>query len=104
TVSFAGGNLNVGEMSNDGLYTQSGGTASLGPVTGSGQINISGGTLTAASIAHGTLALSGTGRVNITPGNVTNLLTSLSLAGTSKLDLANNHLILDYPAADPSPL
>jgi hypothetical protein len=104
TISISGGSINVGLTTNNGMFTQSAGTASLGPVSGAGQINVSGGTLTAASIAQGTLALSGTGRVNVTPGGVTNTLTALTLTGTSKLDLANNHLILDYPTIGPSPL
>jgi hypothetical protein len=104
TISVSGGSISVGLTTNDGLYTQSGGTASLGSVSGVGQIAVSGGTLNASSIAQGTLLLSSTGRVNITPGGVTNMLTALSLTGTSKLDLANNHLIIDYPTIGPSPL
>ncbi len=104
TISVSGGSISVGLTTNNGLYTQSGGSASLGSISGVGQIAVSGGTLNASSIAQGTLLLSSTGRANVTPGSVTNMLTALSITGTSKLDLSNNHLIIDYPTIGPSPL
>src|SRR2546425_11368581 len=85
-------------MNNNGLYTQSGGAASAGVVTGTGQMAASGGSLTATSIAQGTLLLSSTGRVNITPNGGdagTSRVTAVSVTGTSKLDLSDNDLVVD---------
>jgi hypothetical protein len=43
--------------------------------------------------------------VNVSPtgtdSGVTNVLTALSVTGTSKLDLGNNHLIIDYALTSP---
>jgi hypothetical protein len=67
---------------------------------------VSGGSLTATSIAQGTLLLSSTGRVNITPNGTdtgTSRVTAISVSGTSKLDLNDNDLVVDYAAATPLP-
>jgi len=104
TILVSGGSLTANTTHNPGLYAQTGGTASLGVVDSAGQIQISAGTLAAASIAQGTLALSGTARVNITPGGGTagtSVVKTLSVTGTSKLNLADHDLIVDYTGASP---
>jgi hypothetical protein len=105
TVAVSGGSLTAGSFVNRGTFTQSGGAASLGPVTGTGQIISTGGTLVVASIAQGTLDISSSGSVAVAP-NGTNtglsVVRNLTIAGSGKLDLSNNDMIVDYTGPSPA--
>lgn len=105
SVTVAGGSLTSGGLNNTGVYTQTGGVASLNVAQGPGQMTVSGGTANLTSVAQGTLAVSGTGRVNVAANRGTvNTLTSFSASGTGALNLNDGNLIIDYTSPTPSPL
>jgi hypothetical protein len=104
TISVSGGRLTGLSMNNRRLYTQSGGSVTLGAVTGPGQTSVSGGSLAVASVAQGTLQLSATGRITVTPNGTdtgVSVVNNLSITNSGKLDLNDNTLIVDYTGASP---
>src|SRR5687768_12001683 len=106
-ATFTGGRLSGGSLINNAHLTVSGnGSISTGAVRGSGSITMTGGTLVADSIRQDALSISGTARVRMNPNSGslgTSTVKSLSMPGTGQLDLATNALVIDYPAAGPSP-
>jgi autotransporter-associated beta strand protein len=114
-----------GHIGGTGSLTKSGtGTLTLSTTnTYTGGTNVTGGWLiieptgsTSTALPEGPLSISGSGVLqlanNVTAGsqsanvpinapNSNVVLTSLSIGGSGKLDITNNHIIIDYTGADP---
>jgi hypothetical protein len=87
--------------------TQTGGTASLGALTGTGAVAVGGGTSTASmtvsNFTQGSISVSNLGLFSVAPNSgFANSVSSLAITGSGQLDLANNHMFINYTAgADP---
>lgn len=104
-VIVSGGSLTAQSMLNEtgSTYVQSAGTASLGDVTGGGSMDVSGGTANVTRLEQSSLSVSGNGTVVIAPSvlPVHNAVQTLAAAGSGKLDITNNGLVVDYTGASP---
>jgi T5SS/PEP-CTERM-associated repeat protein len=95
----ASGPLIVGAISS---YTQTGGTATFGSVSG-GPLSVGGGTgaatLSAASISQTAVSVSNGGSLTLraATNRITDTITTLTLSGSGKLDLANHALLTSTP-------
>jgi hypothetical protein len=111
---LAGGTLQIASsLLNDGIFDLQNpaaagltGTNTLTlaplPITGTGTIEVEqNAALYATSITQGSLIIGG--KIQIAPGSATSVINSLNIT-TGTLDITNNALIIDYPAAGPSPL
>ena len=76
-------------------YVQTGGTASVGHVTGTGNVSVSGGTMNVGSLKQSAVTVTG-GAVNVAANGTstgTSDITSVTISGSGKVDLANNSLV-----------
>jgi hypothetical protein len=95
TVNNSAGNYSItgsGAIIDTGSFTKSGtGSLTLGTGLTAGSMSITGGTVKLA-----TNTTSG----SVSPSSNVNI-TSLTISGTGKLDIDNNHIIIDYGSSDP---
>jgi hypothetical protein len=108
TSHQSGGVLTSPATSNAGTMTQTGGTASLGALTGTGTVAIGGGTSTASmtvsNFTQGSISVSNLGLFSVAPNSgFANSVSSLSITGSGQLDLANNHMFINY-GSGPDPI
>lgn len=110
TFTHGGGTLNAGATVNDGQFNVNGGTASVGPLSGGGNTSVGGAggaaTLNAHSIRQNSLTVGASGNVHLTPDQTadgTSVVDALSIddANGAKIDLAKNHLIVNYGSTTP---
>jgi len=94
-LAITGGTFTTPSIRIDGTYSQTAGSATLGAVTLS-----STGSMTATQIFATSVNLSATATTLASSG--TCKITSLAIAPTGKLDLANNSLIVDYTGTSPA--
>jgi autotransporter-associated beta strand protein len=107
TVTNSGDGLQIsGPVSGTGGFTIAGG----GAVTLSGSNSYSGGTTVSGNLvvgaaqalpANGSLTIQSTGKTQFTSSIGGVSVSSLSIAAGGKLDIANNHLFIDFTGADP---
>jgi hypothetical protein len=67
-------------------------------------MTVSGGSLAVLSIAQGTVQLSSGGQISVAPNGTSaglSVVNDLTVTGSSKLDLNNNSVIVDYTASSP---
>jgi len=102
-----GSDANAGSFNNGGAsanYIQSGGTATLGPVTGTGNVAVSGGTMNVNSLSQANATVNGSGTVRVAPNGTsaaTSRVKTLAISGSGRFDLTNNALVVDYTGATP---
>jgi hypothetical protein len=105
----AGVNVSAYVM-NDGTWSQAdSATAVIGDFGGTGETMVSGGSMTANHIRQHSLTVSG-GSVNIRssgggygPGesNRTSIVKNITISGSGRFDLTNQHLIVDWDSVNP---
>jgi autotransporter-associated beta strand protein len=81
-----------GSLTLDTVNTYTGGTT---VTAGSLIIGVNG------ALPNGSLAISGSGKVQLAPSTGLAQLTSLSISGSGVFDIGNNHFIINYGGADP---
>jgi hypothetical protein len=106
SINQSGGTFSVQNLVNHGSFIQSAGFAMLGSIAGTGTVSI-GGTgaalLSAASINQTAVSLFSGGSLVLRPATnrITSAITTLTLSGSGKLDLANHALLT---STSPAPI
>jgi hypothetical protein len=106
-VQQTGGVFTSAGVVNNALFEQSGGTASLGAVTGTGTLSIGGGsgpsTTTVKQFSQTQIEIDASGLLQVSPNSFfDNTVSTLTITGNGTLDMANNHMFIDYGRlADP---
>jgi fibronectin-binding autotransporter adhesin len=111
TAVFLGAVTGVGHMTGAGVkdFEAAATTGAITTVTGTTVVGVDG-VLTADTIRDGTLALTGRANINLNGSSAaTSRVNTLLIDGTpdhwnGRLNLADNDLVIDYAAGDPSPL
>jgi hypothetical protein len=104
---MSGGTLIASSTYNGGTFTQTGGVSTLGPLSGAGILSVGGGTgtasMTVTQFSQGTITVADLGAFSVLPNShFDNSVSALSITGSGQLDLANNHIFINYGAsADP---
>jgi len=98
TYSLSAGLLYGGPVTNSGQFTQSGGTANLATVVGSGTMTLGGATeqTKVSNFQQNSITISSGGYLAVASNTTqynTNTVTSLAIAGSGRLDLANQYLL-----------
>jgi GH25 family lysozyme M1 (1,4-beta-N-acetylmuramidase) len=102
TSTLSSGLISAGSLNNSSTFRQTGGSLISGAIAGTGTLNISGGSLTATQVLQTSLNITANAVVKITgSGTTTSRVTNLVVASTSKLDLDDNALVVDYSSTSP---
>jgi hypothetical protein len=96
-------NLSNGRLFNDGTFTVVGRSSGSDQVEGTGRLEVTGGSFFGDRIRQRELAISGTGRVALEAAGGTSRVNTLSIVSSGRLDLRDSAMVIDYPAAGPSP-
>jgi hypothetical protein len=107
-VGVHGGSLSASTTVNNNSIVQDGGTSSLGALSGTGFVTLGGGagaaTMSVSQFTQSAITVESLGVFSVLPNSFfDNTVSSLSVSGTGRVDLANNHMFIDY-GAGPDPI
>jgi hypothetical protein len=107
-VGVHGGSLTASTTVNSNSIVQDAGTSSLGALSGTGFVTLGGGggttTMSVTQFSQSTITVENAGVFSVQPNSFfDNTVSSLSLSGSGRVDLANNHMFIQY-GAGPDPI
>jgi fibronectin-binding autotransporter adhesin len=107
-ISMHGGTLTTSATSNLHDIFQDGGTSSLGALSGTGLVSVGGGaslaSMSVTQFTQGTIDIASQGLFSVQMNaHFDNTVSTLSIAGSGQLDLANNHMFIAY-GGGPDPI